>query len=126
MCFELCRKTFFRAVPLVAVALALTLAGCGKKGDPLPPLRDTPLRSDDLTIFQQGRLLVLETSYPAVTVSGMALDLPQGVTLTDTSWNVCFSSRGISDGNVVIKLQHDRYGSTGVEVLVGGTTRVLQ
>ena len=70
MCFEPGRKALFCAV---VAALVLTLSGCGKKGDPLPPLRDVPLRSNDLTIFQQGRLLVLETSYPAVTISGMPL-----------------------------------------------------
>ena len=56
----------------------------------------------------------------------MKLNLPQGVTLTDTSWSVCFSSRGISSDNVVLTLQHDVYGSEQVEVLLGGTTRVVE
>ncbi len=90
MCFELCRKAVFYATAtsvvasaLVAVALVLTLSGCGKKGDPMPPLRDVPLRSNDLSVFQQGRLLVLETSYPAVTISGMPLGGIDGLELLE-------------------------------------------
>lgn len=60
------------------------------------------------------------------TVANMKLDLPPGVTLTDTGWSVCFSSRGISSDNVVLTLQHDAYGSEQVEVLLGGTTRVVE
>jgi hypothetical protein len=56
----------------------------------------------------------------------MKLNLPDGVTLADTGWSVCFSSRGISSDNVVITLQHDVYGSEQVEVLLGGTTRVVE
>ena len=60
------------------------------------------------------------------TVPNMKLNLPQGVTLTDTGWSVCFSSRGISSDNVTLTLQHDEYGSEQVEVLLGGTTRVVE
>jgi hypothetical protein len=60
------------------------------------------------------------------TVADMKLNLPQGVSLADTSWSVCFTSRGISSDNVVITLQHDMYGSEQVEVLLGGTTRVVE
>jgi hypothetical protein len=60
------------------------------------------------------------------TVSNKRLDLAQGVTFSDTSWSVCFSSRGISAGNVVVTLEHGLYGSEQVEVLIGGTTRVVQ
>jgi prepilin-type N-terminal cleavage/methylation domain-containing protein len=60
------------------------------------------------------------------TVANMKLNLPQGVTLGGTAWSVCFSSRGISSDNVVITLQHDEHGSEQVEVLLGGTTRVVE
>jgi prepilin-type N-terminal cleavage/methylation domain-containing protein len=60
------------------------------------------------------------------TVHNMRLNLPQGVALTDTGWTVCFSSRGISADNIVITLQHDLYGTEQIEVLLGGTTRVLE
>lgn len=51
----------------------LALAGCGKKGDPLPPLRTIPQRTDDLKIRQQGRVILLDMTYPVTTVSGLAL-----------------------------------------------------
>ena len=60
------------------------------------------------------------------TLGNKKLDLPSGVAVSDTSWSVCFSSRGISSGNVVITLQHETYGSEQVEVLLGGTTWVVE
>ena len=58
--------------------------------------------------------------------NSMNLDLPGGVEFDSTSWSVCFSSRGISAGNVVIGLHHDTFGDVDVEVLLGGTTRVVE
>jgi type II secretory pathway pseudopilin PulG len=55
----------------------------------------------------------------------LSLTLPSGVTMSPSSWQVCFSSRGVSGNNVVVTLQHPTNGSRRVEVLVGGTTRVL-
>ncbi len=60
------------------------------------------------------------------TVTGMNLNLPKGVTLSDTSWSVCFSSRGISADNITIELQHDQFGTRQVEVLLGGMTRIVE
>lgn len=62
------------ACGLTLVAALLPLAACGKKGDPLPPLRTIPLPTTDLTVRQQGRLILFDLAYPNVTVSGMALD----------------------------------------------------
>jgi len=58
-------------------------------------------------------------------VSSMNLTLPTGVSMSPSSWVVCFSSRGVSGNNVIVTLQHPSNGSRKVEVLVGGTTRVL-
>jgi hypothetical protein len=69
MCFEP-KKTTLLAV---LAAVLFVVAGCGKKGDPLPRLRDIPQTATDLSVLQQGRLLVLDVAYPAVTVSGMPL-----------------------------------------------------
>lgn len=58
---------------LATLLAALVLAGCGLKGDPLPPLRIIPLKTQDLTLRQQGEWILLEMGYPATTISGMAL-----------------------------------------------------
>jgi prepilin-type N-terminal cleavage/methylation domain-containing protein len=51
--------------------------------------------------------------------------LATGVTMSPSSWSVCYSSRGVATSNVVVTLAHSRYGSRRVEVLVGGASRVL-
>ncbi|MEM7350145.1 MAG: hypothetical protein AAF657_05010 [Acidobacteriota bacterium] len=58
---------------LAAISVLLPLAGCGKKGDPLPPLSQVPLTTKDLKVRQQGRLILLDMSYPNVTMGGMSL-----------------------------------------------------
>ena len=57
--------------------------------------------------------------------NSMRTDLATGVTQSPTTWSVCFNSRGISTANVIVTLTHPKYGSRSVEVLVGGTSRVL-
>jgi len=54
------------------------------------------------------------------------IQLPDGVAMTDSTWRVCFSSRGISANNTIVTLTHPDFGQKQVEVLIGGTTRVLQ
>lgn len=51
--------------------------------------------------------------------------LSTGVTMSPSSWSVCYGSRGIATANVVVTLAHSQYGSRRVEVLVGGASRVL-
>ena len=58
---------------LLVVVIAFAVSGCGKKGDPLPPLRNIPLPTKDLEVRQQGRQILLDMTYPATTVSGMTL-----------------------------------------------------
>ncbi|MEM6792609.1 MAG: hypothetical protein AAF725_01385 [Acidobacteriota bacterium] len=58
---------------LLVAALLAPLVSCGKKGDPLPPLRIVPLPTQDLKVRQQGSWIQLELAYPATTVSGAAL-----------------------------------------------------
>lgn len=52
---------------------ALVFGACGKKGDPLPPLRTVPLQTSDLAVVQEGSLVLLEMTYPGTTSSGLAL-----------------------------------------------------
>lgn len=63
-------------VARLAVLGVLTLpllAGCGKKGPPLPPLRYVPEATQDLTVAQQGRELVFDMAFPSRTTDGTAL-----------------------------------------------------
>jgi len=75
----MCSSTHFGRFRRAAFALTLVFAllpaiGCGKKGDPLPPLRTIPLPTTDLAVRQQGRIILFDLAYPTTTSSGMALD----------------------------------------------------
>lgn len=76
MCSSTPFDRFRRVASGVGLALLVLLpaTGCGKKGDPLPPLRSIPLPTSDLTVRQQGRLIFFDLAYPTVTMAGMALD----------------------------------------------------
>ena len=53
--------------------LAVAAAGCGKKGDPLPPLSTRPARTRDLSVEQQGESAELSFTFPSQTVGGAPL-----------------------------------------------------
>ncbi len=55
------------------LVLALLALGCGKQGDPRPPVRWIPAPTQDLAVRQRGWAFVLELSYPNTTASGAAL-----------------------------------------------------
>ena len=61
-----------RAAWLLA-ALCLVAAGCGKKGNPLPPARLIPNPTSDLVVSQRGNQLVLRFGYPQTTTAGAKL-----------------------------------------------------
>lgn len=65
--------SFAAAALLVGLATFGGLAGCGKRGDPSPPLRYVPQTTDQLTVSQRHLDLVLELPYPKTTAAGMAL-----------------------------------------------------
>ena len=56
----------------------------------------------------------------------LTMDLPDDVEMTSSVWTVCFSSRGISASNEIVTLTHPDAGQKQVEVLIGGTTRILE
>ena len=63
------------SLPLLAV-LAVCLAGaagCGKQGNPQPPLRAVPATTQDLRARQQGPRILLDLTYPKTTAVGTAL-----------------------------------------------------
>lgn len=66
-----------RVLPLLLVSGVvlggLVLSGCGRKGEPEPPLRFLPAPTTDLEISQQGREVVLTLSHPTATEAGMPL-----------------------------------------------------
>ncbi len=57
---------------LAAMGLAL-FVGCGKMGDPMPPLRNVPMKTSDLSIRQQGKVLFFDMAFPSTTASGLVL-----------------------------------------------------
>lgn len=54
----------------------------------------------------------------------LQLDLPTGVHLTDTSWSVCFTSRGLANDSPTISLENSQGESKIVEVFLGGAVRI--
>lgn len=58
---------------LALLALLLTVLGCGKMGDPMPPPRYVPTATDDLKAEQRGSEVTLTLAYPKTTVDGGAL-----------------------------------------------------
>jgi len=58
---------------VVALLLVAPIAGCGKKGDPLPPIRQIPAATRDFQVIQRGDQLLLSVPYPTTTVAGTPL-----------------------------------------------------
>jgi hypothetical protein len=57
------------------LALACLAAGCGKRGDPLPPLRRAPLPVTGLALAQRGDALELRLTAPRAMSDGSRLDV---------------------------------------------------
>ena len=64
-----------RALLALAVMLAMGAAGCGKRGDPLPPLQRIPTAVNKPRVSQQGQEIVIVWETPSGTVDGGALEL---------------------------------------------------
>ena len=63
-----------RELAVAALAAACVLAAaCGKKGNPLPPMRIIPNATTDLKVAQRGNQLVLRFAYPQTTTAGAKL-----------------------------------------------------
>jgi prepilin-type N-terminal cleavage/methylation domain-containing protein len=71
-----------------------------------------------ITTYGNNCASVTTTADPQLT-----LKLPTGTSLSTTSFNFCFSSRGLSDQNVNIVI-HDNIGTKTVEVMLGGGVRI--
>jgi hypothetical protein len=67
----------------VAAPLFLAAAlGCGKRGDPLPPLARTPQPVKDLAVAQRGPELEIRYTAPRTTTGGIRLDVHEVEILT--------------------------------------------
>jgi Fibronectin type III domain len=63
-------RSALRLAPLIAL---LAAGGCGKRGDPLPPLRIVPQPVSDLSLSQRGGSLVLRAVAPRAATDGSRL-----------------------------------------------------
>ena len=54
----------------------------------------------------------------------VALELPNGAHLASTTWDLCFNSRGLPDGNIDIEMHDIGSQSKTVEVMLGGAVRI--
>ncbi|MEO8218208.1 MAG: hypothetical protein ABI718_14100 [Acidobacteriota bacterium] len=59
----------------------LGLAGCGKKGNPTPPVPIIPKAVSDLAVAQRGPEILLSWSYPAMTTTGKKLEMVRSITI---------------------------------------------
>jgi hypothetical protein len=58
--------------PLLALATLVLLGACGRKADPLPPLRRTPPAPPDFRLSQRGAQIELEALAPGASIDGVA------------------------------------------------------
>lgn len=58
---------------LLGLAVLASLAGCGKRGDPLPPLRKTPPPVAGLRVAQRGDQLEISGAAPRASVDGVPI-----------------------------------------------------
>jgi Tfp pilus assembly protein FimT len=72
-----------------------------------------------VTDFATNCTSTTRTNDPSLT-----LNLPTGVTLSSTSWDICFTSRGLSTSNTTIQINEGSI-SKQIEVMLGGGVRVL-
>lgn len=54
----------------------------------------------------------------------LVLELPTGAALTDSSWTLCYNSRGLPDGNLTVEVNDGGGDYRTVEVFLGGAVRV--
>ncbi len=58
------------------------------------------------------------------TDGGLAIDLPSGVVLSDTSWTICFTSRGLTEGAQSFTITDADSDTETIEVFLGGAVRI--
>jgi hypothetical protein len=69
----------------MALITLVSAGGCGRKGDPYPPLRPIPISVQDLEVEQRGELLQFRMTYPQTTTGGFALPGIEAVELWEVA-----------------------------------------
>ncbi len=54
----------------------------------------------------------------------LVLELPTGASILDTDWTLCYSARGLPDGNLTVEVYDGGGNYRTVEVFLGGAVRV--
>lgn len=62
-----------------SVVLLVLAIGCGKRGDPRPPIPIIPQATSDLVVTQRANRVLLSWSYPSLTTAGRSLIEPRRV-----------------------------------------------
>jgi len=130
---------------VLGISLAFVSLGFGRMGTPL----DTGVALVEAKLRQARAQAIVTTSACRVRPDGSAaliietadrcssgswtansgadgrVELADGVSLSDPTWTVCFNSRGVSSAAQVLELIGPQRETGRIEVLRGGTTRVL-
>ena len=72
-----------------------------------------------------GRLRATSCSDPAPVSENFTFKLPHGVRLADTSWSVCFTSRGLSNASQTFAVVDSSGTPRTIEIALGGGLRIL-
>lgn len=107
------------------VVAALGLAGCGKKGDPLPPVRYMPARTTQLQAVQRGDALLLSFPYPKTTPAGTALDGISRVDLVSMTFPASIAEDEVRIPNPP-QVQFDRAAATETVLELGDLATAVQ
>ncbi len=108
------RASLLGLVPLLAALV--TFSGCGKKGDPQPPIRMIPAPTTDLAAVQRDGDVLLDFGYPQATAAGTPLGSLSEVAVWELVWRVpagapvpttADSRQFLAGARPVVVLDHD-------------------
>lgn len=75
---------FSRRLTALVIGVIL-IVGCGRKGPPQPPPSKIPAPADDLSIQQRGEEILLQMTYPNVTLGGLPIDEVEAIEIYQLS-----------------------------------------